>query len=431
MNHSVKALGQGQHTISVEIPASDVEARLLYAARELQKRVVMPGFRKGKVPLDRVRTEFAANIEQDMLERWLPELADRAISECALAPVVPPSVQQLKFTPGQPMTFEIQVDTAPQVEVKDWKGIALTRRVRVVDDATVDKVVQDLREDSAVFEDLSRPAQSGDVVLLDSQRIDANGTRLKNTLAKGSRILLGAPGLLPDLEAGLVGCQEGQERTLTVNYPADYGQQALAGQTVRYIVKIKKIQAKKLRELDDDFAKELFRLDSLSALRDRVRENLESEDSTRSRRELEASATEELVKRNPIEVPARLVEYMLGSVVREQTGGREIGDELRTQLEGHYRPGVEQSIRRELILAGVARQESLSVTDEEIASEIDRMARQDPRQAARVRARYQSAERRHALGEGIRERKAMDLVIEAAKVTDVPFTDVEEPATQG
>lgn len=421
MNHTVRETGTWQHTITIEIPADEVAARLDQVARTLQKRVSMPGFRKGKVPLDRVRTDFAAYIEQELLDQVLPEATGKAIAEAQLTPIVPPSVSNVHFTPGQPLSFEAQVDVAPQVEAKDWKGLPLVRRARVVDDATIDAMIADLREQSAVFADLDRPAQAGDVVLLDSQRLDANGRRMVNTRAKNTRIQLGAPDLLPELETGLAGAAAGQERTVTVNYPADYRQAELAGKAIRYILSIKKIQEKKLRDVDDNFARELFRLGSLSELRDRVRQNLEGEDGVRVRRELEGMAIEELIRRNPFEMPARLLEYMLRQVIREQTGGREVGEDLQKQLEEHYRPGVDRSLRRELLLGAIAKQENITVSDEEIAADIDRMCAADPRQASRIRARYQSAERRRSLGETIVERKAMDRVIEAAQLREEPL----------
>jgi trigger factor len=422
MTHTVRETGSWQHTVSVEVPVEEVESRLEQVARALQRRVAMPGFRKGKVPMDRVRSDFSAHIEQEFLDRFIPEVASSAIEAAGLMPVVPPTVTNLKFTPGQPLAFDALVDVAPVVEPRDWKGLPLVRRVRAFDEVAIDGVVQDLREDSAVFADLARPAEKGDVVLLDSQRLDANGRRLSHTKSKGVRIQLGAPNLLADLEAGLLGSQEGQERTITVNYPAEYQQEELAGKAVRYVVSVRKIQEKKLRELDDNFARELFRLDSLAALRDRVRQNLEGEDATRVRRELEATVTEELIRRNPFELPERLTAHVLASVVREQAGGREVGDDLRRQLEEHYKPGVERSLRREVLLAGIARAENLSVTDAEIATEIDRMSMADPKQASRIRSRYQSAERRRALGETLLERKAMDSVIGAAQLRDEPLT---------
>ena len=418
MKHTVRESGQWQHTLTVEVPADQVDARLAEVSRNFQRQVSIPGFRKGKVPLERVRQDYAAEIEREFLERFIPEVTHDALHQADLKAVVPPSVQNLRFTPGQPLTFDAVVDVAPQVEVKDWKGYSLVRRVRPVEEADIDRVIEQLREESAIFEDVTRPAGSGDVVRLDSQRLDVTGRRLAGTRNKGARILLGAPGLLPELEAGLSGAEEGQERTVTVHYPADYSQKELAGQTVRYMLNIKKIQHKKLRDLDDNFARDVFGLDSWTSLRDRVRRNLEGEDTQRSRRELEAQAIEELVRRHPMELSPRLVAYMLDQVVQEQTGGREVSEDLHKQLQEHYRPGVERSLKREILLIALARQEALEVSAEEVGQQILRLVESDPRNAARVRQHYSSAERRQALAESLLEKKALDRVIAEAQVRD-------------
>src|SRR5512146_2613154 len=269
MTHTVRETGQWQHTLTIEVPTDEVEARLIEVSRRFQQQVSIPGFRKGKVPLERVRQDYAAEIEREFLERFIPEVTHRALADSKLAAVVPPSVQNLRFTPGQPLSFDAVVDVAPQVEVKDWKGYPLVRRVRPVEEAAIDAMLEQLREESAVFVDVDRPAGPGDVLLLDSQRLDANGRRLAGTRSKGARIQLGAPELLPDLEKGLTGAEAGQERTIAVTYPGDFRQEELAGQTVRYMVNIKKIQEKKLRPLDDTFAKDVFGLDSYATLRDR------------------------------------------------------------------------------------------------------------------------------------------------------------------
>jgi len=188
----------------------------------------------------------------------------------------------------------------------------------------------------------------------------------------------------------------------------------------------RQIQRKKLRDLDDNLARDVFQLASFDDLRARVRANLEGDEQVRIRRELEAAVTDELIRENPVELPARLTEQMLDHVVREAAGGREVPDTLRPEIEQRYRPGVERSLRREILLGAVARQEQLSVTDEEVAAEIDRMAQADPRQAARARARYQSPDRRHALAESLLERKAMDWLIGQAQVREEVLAN--EPA---
>jgi trigger factor len=181
---------------------------------------------------------------------------------------------------------------------------------------------------------------------------------------------------------------------------------------------VRKIQEKKLRALDDNLARDVFQLDSLEELRSRVRLNLEGEERVRVQREVEGALTDALVTRNPFELPDRLVEWMLDRVVQEATGGREMPDDLRVEMRTRYRPGVERSLKREFLLAAVARQEKLEVSDDEVSQEITRMAEADPRQAARVRARYQTAERRQALRESLLERKAMDWLIQAANIVD-------------
>jgi trigger factor len=418
MNLSVRETGAWQRTLDIEVPADEVERQLDEVARDVQRRASLPGFRKGRVPLHMVRQQFAHAVEQRFLESFVPKLTGEAVDEAKLAPVVPPLVRNLQYGPGQPLRFEAQVELRPEVEAKHYTKLPAVRRVREIADAEVDRVIQDLREESAVFVDLDRPAGRGDVVLLDSQRVDANGRRLPGTRLKSRRIQLGAPEMLPDLENALLGAEAGQERTVDMAYPEDYANAELAGQRIRYVVRIRKIQEKKLRDLDDNLAREVFHLESLEELRSRVRANLESEEQTRMRRELEGAVSEALVQRNPVELPERLVEWTLDRVIHEAAGHREVPEQLHGELAERYRPGVVRSLQREVLLAAVARQEKLQVADEEVASEIDRMARAEPRQAARIRARYQSAEARQGLRESLLERKALDWLVGQADVKE-------------
>lgn len=418
MNLSVRSTGTWQQTLDIEIPVDEVDRRMEEVARQIQHRASLPGFRKGRVPLEMVRHHFAEVVEQEFLESFVPRITGEAIDQARLTPVVPPVVRNLQFGPGQPLRFEAVVEVRPEVEARDYKGIRVKRHQNLVTDEAVDHVIGQLREDSAVFLDLDRPAQRGDVVMLDSTRLDAAGRRMAGTRAKNRRIELGAPGLLPDLENGLLGAEAGQERTIEVQYPADYPAEDLAGKSARYVISVRKIQEKKLREADDNLAKEVFGLQSFEELRARVRLNLEGEERVRVRRELDAAVSTELIRRNPFDLPGGLVQRTLERVIAEATEGRTLPDDLRKQLEERYRPGVENSLKREILLAAVGRQQELQVSEEEVAAEIQRMAQSDPRQAARVRARYQAAERREALRDSLLERKALDWLIDAAEIED-------------
>lgn len=418
MKYEAKETGTWQQTLTIEVPVDEVERRLEEVARTIQRRASLPGFRKGRVPLGMVRQHFAESVEQQFLESFVPQVTSEAVDQARLSPVVPPAIRNLHFVPGQPLTFEAVVDVRPEVEAKDYKGIPVTRRHRKVSDEDVNRVLEQLREDSAVFADVERPAERGDVVLLDSQRLDPAGRRVPGTRLKARRIELGSADVPPDLESALLGAAEGQERTFDLTYPDDYQNQELAGQKVRYVARIKKIQEKKLRELDDNLARDVFRLESLEELRSRVRLNLETEEHVRSQREMEGTISEELIRRNDFELPDRLVRWTLDRVVHEATGGRSIAEDLHKELETRYRPGVERSLKREVLLASVARLEGLEVGDDEVAAEIDRMTKAEPKQSARIRARYQSAEQRQGLRESLLERKALDWLINEAKVKE-------------
>jgi len=420
MNLKVRSTGSWQHTLEIEVPVDEIESRLDEVARQIQRRASLPGFRPGRVPLDLVRQHFADRVEQQFLEGFVPRIASEAVDEARLDPAIPPLVRNLRFTPGQPLRFEVAVDVRPEIEARDYRHLPVRRRPHAVDEAAVERALNELREESAVYVDLDRPAQRGDVVLVDSTRLDASGRRLAGSRLKARRIPLGAPDVLPDLENGLLGAVAGQERTLEIGYPDDYPVQELAGQKARYVVRIRKIQEKKLRDLDDTFAREVFRLESLEELRSRVRLSLEGEERVRIQREVESAITDELIRRNPFDLPERLMNYMLDRVIAEAAGDRPVDGKVRAELEARYRPGVERSLRREVLLGAIARQEGLEVSEENVASEIERMIQADSRQASRVRARYQNVERRRALRDSLLERKAMDWLINAADVQQAP-----------
>ena len=161
-----------------------------------------------------------------------------------------------------------------------------------------------------------------------------------------------------------------------------------------------------------------------------MRRNLEAEEETRTRREVEEAITDELIRRNRFDLPERLLLWTLDRVIQEAAGGRQVDEALYDEMAKRYRPAVERSLRREVLLGAVANQEKLSVSDEDVSAEIERMVQADSRQAARVRARYQSAERRSALAEALLERKALDRLIAAAAVTEEAVEGQVVPATR-
>src|SRR5258705_1695922 len=174
VNLQVRSSGPWQHTLDIEVPSDEVGRRLDEVARQIQRRASLPGFRKGKVPLDLVRQHFAETVEQEFLENFVPKVTGEAVDQARLNPVVPPLVRGLRFTPGQPLKFEALVDVRPEIEVKDYRGLPASRRVKPVDEAAVKRVLDGIREESAVVVGLDRAAGRGDAGLPGSTPLHAN-----------------------------------------------------------------------------------------------------------------------------------------------------------------------------------------------------------------------------------------------------------------
>src|SRR5262249_7546628 len=151
MNVSARSSGPWQHLLDIEVPADEVERTLEDVARQIQRRASLPGFRRGRVPLDLVRRHFAETVEAEFLESFVPRITGRAVDQARLPPVVPRLVRNRRFTPGAPLKLEALVDVKPEVEAKDYRALPVPRRVHPVDEKAVDTVLQQLREDSAVF----------------------------------------------------------------------------------------------------------------------------------------------------------------------------------------------------------------------------------------------------------------------------------------
>jgi len=335
-----------------------VERRLDDVARQIQRRASLPGFRKGKVPLDLVRQHFADTVEQEFLEKLRPPGDREAVDQARLNPVVPPWCAASTSRPDSRSSFEALVDVRPEIEVRDYRGLPARKSVRPVDEAAVGRVLEGVREESGRLRGPPASGPAGRHRAAGLDPADANGRRLPGTRVKARRIPLGSPEVLPDLENALLGAEAGQERTFEIHYPAEYPSPDLAGTTQRYVVNVRKIQEKKLRDLDDNLAREVFKLESLEELRSRIRPQF-------GRGGARASPAGSGDGDDPGAYPSQSHRVAraagpvdAGRVIHEATEGRPVDETLHKELGQRYREGVERSLRRELLLAAVARQES-------------------------------------------------------------------------
>ena len=408
-----------RRVFAIELTPDEVGHELERVVAEYTSRVQLPGFRKGKVPRTLLEARFGSSFEQETIERAIERACREAFTERAVMPLAPAEIEDLKFQPGGPLSFKASVEVRPEVTAKDYAGLAVTRRVRSVADEQVEREVDQLVEATAQWLEVEREARPGDLLVVDYVRLDAKGQSLKNTRRRDYEIKLGGEGLLPEFDQALAGATVGESRTVNVAYAEDFGNPELAGKTVQFHVKIKKIKEKKAATRDDNWAKETLGVDSLDELKARIRLNLEGEALVEARRGVEDALVEAVVAKNPVPVPERWAERRVEEEMAEierRNGGPVPEAEVDT-VKGQIREALGRQLARELVLDAIARQESLTVTDPEVGEEMSRLLESGGRIAQEFRA-LPVEQRRRRVRDVLERRKVFDFLLERAQVSE-------------
>jgi len=412
-----------QKTLTVEIPSDLVDAEINRIAKDLAKQARLPGFRPGKAPASVIKQRFRDQIHHDVMHGLIPKAVETALTERGIEPVNTPNITNVAIHEGQPLTFTAAVETVPPFDPGDLSSIAVTRAITTITDATVEQTLQRLRERAGKLEPVeARPAADGDTLVADLERTDADGTTEPHT---GVNVQLGSPANPPGFDANLVGMTAGETKTFDVRFPADYSVKELADTTVTYKVTVKEIRHRVLPELDDEFAKDVGAFESLAALRDRVRTDLQEEAAEGTTRGLRTDLLSQLAKRLSFDPPVSLVdremdrrvEEFARQLMQQNMDPRQAGIDWDQFREAQRDPAM-ASVASALVLDEIARREHLTVTPEEVDKEIERFAEQAGRTPAALRAQLEKEGGVSRLSVGLRREKAVDLAMSRATIIE-------------
>ena len=454
---STEELDDSRVRVRVEVGSDQIEQELQNAAQELGKDFKIAGFRQGKVPpqvvLQRVGREAVLD---EAVRRGLPGWYEEALKDARVTAVGDPDVN-LEGVPdaGDPLAFTIEVGVRPKARLGDYKGVEVGRREPEVPRDQVDAELERMREAAASLETVEREAADGDFAVLDfTGYVDEEA--FEGGEARGYLLELGSGRLIEGFEEQLTGASAGDERTVEVAFPEDYGNEDLAGKQARFEVSVKEVKEKRLPELDDDFAIEAGGYDSVDELRGEIEGRLRERDEAAIEREFREAAVDAAAAQANIEVPHELVhskahEMWHRTAHRLQHQG--IDPQQYLQLTGkdeeelitESEPEAERALRREAVLAAVIEAEGIEVTEDELLEAL-RAAATEPGKAEpsekslrRSLKKARSRGQDEALREDIAMRKAVDLLVESAIPISVeqaeargklwtPGKDAEEPA---
>jgi trigger factor len=432
MKTTVTELPESRVRVEAEVPPDVVEREVAKTARVLGREMRIPGFRKGKVPptvvVRRIGREAVLDeTVRDAIGRWYTD----AIGEARIATVGDPELKLPDELPGEgePYAFSVEIGVRPPATLGEYKGVEVGRRKPEATDAAIDAEIEALRERAARLETAEREAGTGDFVVMDYVG-SVGGEPFEGGAGTDQMVELGSGRLIPGFEEQLVGHQAGDEVTVSVTFPEEYGASHLAGQDAEFAVTVTEIKEKVLPELDDEFAVDQAGFDSMEELREDIRTRLTETDEREVENAFREAAVDAVVAQATVEVPEALVtaratelwERMLHSLSHQGINKEAylgIASRSEEELLDEAKPEAEKALRREAVIAAVIAAEGIEPADGDILDALQASAARENVKPEKLRDQLERTGRLEDLKEDLAGRRAIDLIVEEAKAITV------------
>jgi trigger factor len=410
--------------VQVEVPVEAVQAKVDGIYRRISQEAKLPGFRKGKAPLDVIRKQYKSSVREQMVQHELPEYFRAALNDRRINPVAQPQITHLQFEEGSPLKFVATVEIKPDFPLKDYKGLKVTKAGTEVKAEEADRALEALREQSASFDPVEgREARSGDLVLVDFEgKID--GKPFEGGKASQYPVLLGSNNLLKDFEANLTGMGKGQAKTFRLTFPADYGKKDVAGKEAEFALTLLEIKEKKLPELDDAFAKSAAQCATVKELREKVEAQLKSQKEIEQREKMVEQIGEKLIADHPFDVPSSLIQLEHQRLVRQGVERlrrqgvdlQGLSEEQKKEFVESLRPTAQKNVRMALVVEKIGDAEKIRCEDKDLEAYYEKIARNAGQSVDAVKGYVKKQGDAESVREWIQYEKVLDFLIAQAKV---------------
>jgi|KBSSwiStaDraftv2_1062776.scaffolds.fasta_scaffold81677_1 trigger factor len=428
---TVKELPESRVRVEAEVTPDEIERSVQRTARAMGRDLRMPGFRKGKVPppvvIQRVGREAVVDeAVRGQIGRWYLD----AIDDAGIKPVGDPQLDIGDLpAQGQPLTFSIEIGVRPTATLGTYKGVEVGKREAAADEDAVQGELDALRERSARLETVDEPAGENDFIVMD-YRGTIDGVAFEGGEARDQLIELGSGRLVPGFEEQLAGAKAGDQRTVKITFPDDYGADELKGRDAEFEVTVNEVKRKELPELDDDFASDAAGFDTLDELKEDIASKLREADENRLEAEFREAVLDAVVADAKIEVPETLVDararelwdrmiHSLGHQGITRENYLRIAGKDEDEIIAEARPDAEQALRREAVIAAVIEAEGITPSDGDVLDALQASAAREGTTPEKLRERLEKAGRLDELKEDLAQRQAVDLLAENARALTV------------
>lgn len=399
-------------SLQITIPVDRVAAAEAHAVQQYTRRARIPGFRPGKAPEAVIRKRFSSEIRESALQEVLRAGWDRAKESESLAPIADPSIRNLKYEEGQPVEFELVVEVQPQLTLETTGGFTVTRTLPTVSEDLINEQIEKLREEKAAWIPVEgeRPGP-GQMVRVEVAPLEGATAHE----AKPYTMVLGTGQAIPDLEEKIMQLLPGEQVETEVRFPDDFSDETRRGQSRQVRILLHDVKRQELPPLDDAFARELGEFESLDAVRQAVRADLEAEATRSADAEVRAQLIRQIAEANRVEAPRTMVERALGAFARAY----EVPEDQFEAFAHQFAPVAAERVVRDLIVAAVAEAESLRATEEDVDARVARLAESRGLPAGQVYASLQKANRLAEIEMSVTEEKVFAFLLSTSTVTEV------------
>lgn len=432
MQVTVETLEGLERRLNITVPAANIEDAVTAELRNIAKNRRFDGFRKGKVPMKMVAKMYGKAVRQDVMGEVMQRHFIEAIVKEKINPAGAPTFAPVENSEGADLVFNATFEVYPEVELKGLENITVEKPAVEVKEADVEEMIETLRKQQATWTEVDTAADASSRATIDFVG-SIDGEEFEGGKAENFPLEMGAGRMIPGFEDGIVGKTAGMEFEIDVNFPEDYHAANLKGKSAKFSIKLNKVEARELPELNEEFVSKFGAADGVEGLKAEVRKNMERELKQAVKNRIKEQAIDGLVNENNIDVPSALIDQEIG-VLRQQAaqrfgGNTEAADQLPREL---FEEQAKRRVVVGLLLGEVIKTEELEADDEKVKAIIEEMATayEDPTE---VIAYYEQNEQMmNNMRNVALEEQAVDAIIAKAQVSDkeVSFSELmnQQPA---
>lgn len=418
---SVEATGSLGRKMTVQVPARRVEQEIDDRLKSVGRKAKVKGFRPGKVPMKVIRQKYGGQVRQEVLGEIMQASYSEAISRENLTPAGAPQIAADDVTGGQDLKYTATFEVYPQIELKGLFDLSIEKPLPEIGTADIDSMLDNLRQQKAVWEPVERAANDGDRVIVDFEG-EISGEAFDGGHGENVAIVIGSGQMLSDFESGLTGISTGDVREVKVKFPKDYPSESVAGKKAIFSVTARSVEQLKMPQLDAEFAREFGVEDgNVESLKNELKQNMSREMEQAVRRRMKEQILDSLVTANPLDVPQVLVDDEINQLMHE---ARHAG--LSGEDESMPRDAFETTATRRvalgLLIAEVVRSQNIDLDRDRVKSRVDQLAQGRDNAEELSRAYLADPRFRGQIESMVLEEQVVDWLIGQAEVTEKPTT---------